>query len=528
MKTIRDPNQQRLFNPFEGVISEVGWKQINSGWQAMFRDVLLEQMPVQRIGSAMSENQGAPSAELHAMIGLIMIRELFGWTVPQAHEAILFRADIQYALNLEPGVEIAQRTIERYLHKMQNDEEISDEIFTRVTDTVISAMEVKVKKQRLDSTHVLSDMAVLGRSRMMGVALRRFFHKLEKHHADLFAQVPQDIRTRYCKQSDSRIFADANTAEKRRVTLQQVGEDMLAVLSLFARHKPVCEWKTYRLLKTIFDQQCKVREEFVEICKKTGGNVIQNPSDPDATYDGHKGAGYQVQICETTNEDEDPNFITSATVETAVTSDSDAVEQTLADLEQRGHLPEEMTADSGYGSHENVEAAKNSSVTLTAPVPGGKAFDASEVGYDQFELNDANEVVACPAGHAPESTRYNKKNNHVWAKMDATACNECPLVGYCRVQKNKDTDEANGRVQFRLDAPEAARRRRHEQTAEFRDSYRWRSGIEGTNSCLKRRLGLGRLRVRGMKAVKLSVMLKLAAWNILRATALRKKRLAAA
>ena len=126
MKTINDPAQQRLFDPFEGVISRTGWKQIENGWQSLFRDVLLEQMPVQRIAADMSDSAGRPSAELHSMIGLILIRELYGWTVPQAHEAILFRADIQYALNLEPGVDITQRTIERDLQKMQNDEQLSE------------------------------------------------------------------------------------------------------------------------------------------------------------------------------------------------------------------------------------------------------------------------------------------------------------------------------------------------------------------------------------------------------------------
>ncbi len=77
----------------------------------------------------------------------------------------------------------------------------------------------------------------------------------------------------------------------------------------------------------------------------------------------------------------------------------------------------------------------------------------------------------------------------------------------------------------RLVQPVPATRRRHEQTPEFRDSYHWRSGIESTNSSLKRRLGLGRLRVRGMQAVPLTIYLKLASWNLLRAVALRALRL---
>ncbi|MEL7496228.1 MAG: transposase [Planctomycetota bacterium] len=92
------------------------------------------------------------------------------------------------------------------------------------------------------------------------------------------------------------------------------------------------------------------------------------------------------------------------------------------------------------------------------------------------------------------------------------------------MQRNKKTGKPNGRIQFRSDALRAAQRRRHEQSDEFRDRYRWRSGIEATNSCLKRALRMARLRVRGKSAVKTAILLKLAGWNILRAVAMRTSR----
>lgn len=524
MKTIRKPSQQRLFDPFEGVIGEAGRKQIANGWQSLFREALLEQMPVEKISQDMSDVAGRPTFELHAIIGLLLIRDFQGWTVPETHEAILFRSDIQYALNLEPGIDITQRTIERYLARMQQDETISEEIFVRVTDTLLRSMEVNVKKQRLDSTHVLSDMSNLGRARMIGLGLKRLFTKVEKHDAELLNRFSDELLKRYRKQSDAKVFGDARTTEKRQVALQQAAEDLLVVLTELGQVEPICDWDLFLQLQLIFDQQCELREEFVEVRKKTGGNVILNVSDPDATYCGNKGPGYQVQISETFNEEGQPNFITSAEVETAVQSDADAVADVVADLKERELLPEKLLADAGYGSDANVELAEQAGVTLVAPVPGGKKYDAEEIGYDQFELNEAQEVVACPAGHAPKSTHYNAKLDHVWAQMDAAVCQACPLFEHCKVQRNKQTGQANGRVQFRSDAPRAARRRKQEQTDEFRDLYRWRSGIESTNSSLKRAMGLARLRVRGFRAVKTAILLKLSGWNLLRAVVMRKIR----
>jgi len=51
-----------------------------------------------------------------------------------------------------------------------------------------------------------------------------------------------------------------------------------------------------------------------------------------------------------------------------------------------------------------------------------------------------------------------------------------------------------------------------------------RSGIESTNSGLKNRLGMGRLRVRGRPGVYRVIQHKIAGWNVLRASALAKMR----
>ncbi len=44
---------------------------------------------------------------------------------------------------------------------------------------------------------------------------------------------------------------------------------------------------------------------------------MQNPSDPGASYDGHKGPGYQAQIAETCNPQNEAQLITCAIPQTA-------------------------------------------------------------------------------------------------------------------------------------------------------------------------------------------------------------------
>ena len=59
-------------------------------------------------------------------------------------------------------------------------------------------------------------------------------------------------------------------------------------------------------------------------------------------------------------------------------------------------------------------------------------------------------------------------------------------------------------------------RRQYQTTSEFCEEYANRAGIEATNSEIKRRHGLGRLRVRGRPRVKLAVVLKTVACNFKR------------
>ena len=105
-----NPRQNRLFDPFEGVISPVGRRIIQEGWQGVFRHVLLELMPVGDLSQHFSDSLGAPTKELFSMAGLVFLADFWGWKAQDAIEAYIFRSDVQYALNLEPGAWILSFT----------------------------------------------------------------------------------------------------------------------------------------------------------------------------------------------------------------------------------------------------------------------------------------------------------------------------------------------------------------------------------------------------------------------------------
>jgi len=272
-----------------------------------------------------------------------------------------------------------------------------------------------------------------------------------------------------------------------------------------------------------FYEQCEVHEEKVCVKKKTGGNVIQNPSDLDATYDGHKGPGYQVQISETCHPDNEVQLITCALPQTAVEPDSTATSEVLDSLEESELLPREMFADTHYCSDENIQAAANRGVELVGPVQCGSLVDkdVDHLNIDDFNVDkQTEEVVCCPAGHKPASSIHDKQTGRTKTVMPSSACSQCEFRKECPVEKCRDGYCLYHTAKQRR----LAGRRREEATDVFRYRYRIRGGIEGTNSGLKRRTGLGQLRVRGKPAVFHSILLKITGWNILRASVCAKMR----
>ncbi|MBU0482867.1 MAG: transposase [Proteobacteria bacterium] len=523
MRRIVNPQQNRLFDSFNPVLTAQTQRLLLDDWPGVFRHVILELMPVEQLGSHLHATMGRPSKELYSMAGLLLLMELMDWTKQEAMYEYCFNMAVHYALNLEPvAQDLSVRTLERYMVRFE-EEELASKVMHDVSVHLIKLLDIKIDKQRLDSTHVFSNMASFGRTRLMGVAIKRFLTHLKRHDPKAYELLDEPLRTRYAPGVNQLFGAIGKDNESRRLLRQQVAEDMYLLIRRFADTAEHSGRDTYKSMERIFYEQCEVHEEKVCVKKKTGGNVMQNPSDPGATYDGHKGPGYQVQLSETCHPDNEVQLITCALPQTAVEPDSTATSEVLDYLDEFELLPQEMFVDTHYCSDENVQNAAARGVELVGPTPPGSGGpkDTDQLNIDDFDIDgETEEVICCPAGHQPESSVHDKQTAKTRTIMPESACGQCEYVNECPIKK--------GRHGYQLDHTAKERRlasrRREESTEVFRERYRIRGGIEGTNSGLKRRTGLGRLRVRGQPRVFRSILLKVAGWNILRAAACAKMR----
>jgi len=515
MRHTVNPRQTHLFDPFLDIFSPAAIRRIEGGWQGVFRHVILELMPVDALAGEFSDKMGTPTKELYSMAGLLLIKEFQDWSATRAADAYLFDASVQYALNLEPcGQSMCERTIERY-EKIFVNNDLASQTMDRVTEALVEALDLDVSRQRLDSTHVFSDMAVFGRTRMMGVTIKRFLTQVKRHNRESYDALPEALRGRYAP-SPGMMFGDvAKDTVSRRKLRQEVAEDMRFLVERFADNALVNGRTTYKALAKVFEEQCEVVEDKVSVKDHPGNDITQNPSDPDATRDGHKGPGYQAQIAETCGEENEAQLITLVIPQTAAADDRDAMPEVLDKLDASGLLPETLYADTHYGSDASEQQCAERNVDLQSPVAGKQSGDAVHaLNVDDFVVDEATETIErCPAGHEPIRSEHDAESGKTRTEMPATACSTCAQFDECPVRRVRDRYLLDHTAKERR----LAARRREQATDAFKESYQIRAGIESTNGGLKRRLGLGRLNCRGRPKVFHKIVMKVCGWNILRA-----------
>ena len=527
-----------MFDPFDFLDSKRRTL-LGSTWAVIFRDEILSELPVELLKATYHDFMGCPTKELHAMLGLMIIQQMEDLSDEEAARQYAFNIQWHYALNITGNSDKACYICPKTIWTMRNQlsEPVLDKkgktlpkngydvIFETVADKLAKVFSVDVTKQRLDSTHIFSNMRHLGRIGLFTETIEKFLVNLKRHNRELFLSLGDEIINRYLPQKGAEVFSLVKPTESAK-TLEIVAADLFSITERFTDNKAVVSMTTYQLMLRVLKEQCMVTEDTetktkkveVKKNKEVPSDSLQNPSDPDATYDAHKGKGYQVQIMETYSTDDENKgliLITHAKVEQAHESDAHALLPAIADTKERDLAPTQLLADTLYGGDDNVETAKAQGVEVIAPVMGRNS--KKELSLSDFTLSEEGEVAACPKGDKPDEIKA--VNDKQRAFFDRSACAVCPLNENCPVKMTK----TKSYIEYDEKLIRLSKRRAHEKTDEFMNVYRHRAGIEGTNSFVKRKTGVEKLRVRGKTAVSFAVSMKLTGINILRASAFKNR-----
>jgi hypothetical protein len=527
MIRIKDHKQTELFDPWS-YLSPKRRKLLDQSWAGLFKTVILCELPVSKLARFFTDGFGRPTKELHTVLGALVLQQSLDLDDQETIHQLAFNIQWHYALNITEESDSAKYISPKTLWNMRNiavENGLEAILFEDITAKLADVFNVNTDKQRLDSVHIKSNMRRLGRIGIFSKSMHKFLVNLKRGYKQQFETVDKAIIDKYLSEKALGCFSMVKPSESNK-TLNSVARDLFHLVEQFKDCEQVMAMHSYKLLERVLKEQCldvsdDKKAVAVKAPKEIASDSLQNPSDPDATFSGHKGQGYQLQIMETYTDSEDKeiksktlNLITHVEVEKACDSDAQALIPAIESTKKRGFCPTELNADALYGSDENHEAAKSMGVALTAPVYGNPGKSA--VSLSEFDFSKTGHVLLCPQGQKPLIIK--KKKTRFTQGFSCETCAKCPLVDDCPVEPGKK----HYYLRYEEKAMRIAKRRAIEQTAEFKDRYRWRAGIEAAISELDRRTGVKRLRVRGFKAVRFSATLKAIGVNLFRAAAVRR------
>jgi hypothetical protein len=527
MIKVKNPNQLNIFDPWD-FLTPKRRQMLDAGWPGLFREHILPSIPVNKVGKYFNATFGRPTKELYSMLGALILQQTFDLTDEETIQQHAFNIQWHYSLNISEETDDAKYISLKTLWNNRNivaQNNLENDIFKAGTDKLAQVFNVNIDKQRIDSVHIKSNMRRLGRIGIFSESIHKFLVNLKRGNQDQLDTIDEKVVDRYLSKNGLGCFSRVKPSESRK-TLTEVSKDLFDLVQQFKNRPEVAAMYSYKLLERVLKEHCNLTDDKdnpVELKKpkEIASDSLQNPSDPDATYSGHKGQGYQVQIMETFCDDEEKkeetlNLITHVEVEPAHNSDANALIPAIESTERQNLKPKELTADALYGSDDNCERAKEHDVELIAPTMG--SVDKDKLTITDFQFSEKGEVVACPQGNAPAKVKKRKRVSIGFASHD---CRNCPELSRCPVKKGgkyyylRFTDK-----EIRI-----AKRRIYEQSDKFKDRYRWRAGVEATMSEYDRRTGVKHLRVRGLKAVRFCATLKALGVNIFRAAAVRLARM---
>jgi hypothetical protein len=518
---VKDHKQVDMFNPFEAL----GPKRLallESSWAHLFREEILHRLPVHKLFPHFDDLKGRPTKELYAMLGIVLLQQMEDLTDEETVHQFAFNIMWHYALNVTDPADVSSYVSPRTLWGMREKVArlgLEQSLFENVTDALKKLFDLDPSRQRLDSVHIFSNMAHLGRIRLFVRTIRKFLTNLRRHHGASY-QALGELASRYEEKNDGQFAVKPSESSR---TLQQLGNDCFALVERFKGQEEIASMASYKLLVRLFHEQCvleKASDDATHVVVKPNKQVpsdsLQNPSDPDAGYCGHKGKGYQAQVMETYSPDKSqPDLITHIKLEAACESDANALLPAIEDAAERELAPSELLADSLYGSDDNLETAKERGVEVVSPAMGSAPQGMS---LADFTFSGTDEMTACPQGQSPQRVKTGKKGGQI-VHFDKVVCDSCPHQSDCPVKRGK----RSATLHYDAKALRLARRRAREKTHAFGETYRFRAGVEATMSDLDRTTAIKNLRVRGMPQVRLAVILKATGLNILRATAFKNR-----
>lgn len=286
-------------------------KALNGSWAKYFADEIFPYIDEEPFRVLYSEKGSRPNTPVNVCVAALIIKELQGVSDEEMAPNLMLDQRYQLAMYTTSCAEqpLSDKTLQRFRNRCakyleETGIDLIHDCITALADRIREALGLSGRLRRMDSLMIAANIKRLNRMQLLYTCVRNLVKRDEK----LGLEIPEQ-RQHYLNSSDyNRVFYYANSDENAG-ELERILEDAADLLACTAAEHQ--ESNEYVMLKRCMEEQTTTDEESGELrlrTKEDGGmhsGILQNPSDPDATYRekaGKSHRGYVANVEETAGE----------------------------------------------------------------------------------------------------------------------------------------------------------------------------------------------------------------------------------
>lgn len=481
-----------------------------------FKEVISPLMDESDFEDMYCQDNGRPpiSPKLLAMVLLLQFHK--NLSDREMERACMYDIEVKYAL----GLKLNERPFdhsslgdfrERLLNHGQS-KLIFDKILNKlVEDGLIQRDEI----QRIDSTHVIADIAIPTIIVLVKKGVREILKPLKGQKPKAYDKITGQIDMKeYSREAVNNADEGRLDIEKRKRKLVFIVQDARIVL------KEVEEIKVNRELRRRVDMLKRILQENV---KETEGKVeereykdkmpdlLVSPIDEDARY-GKKSAtkrfmGYKASITESVEK----HFITNVDVMAGNKHDGTPMVKMVVEQKLNGLLPKKLIGDAAYSDGIYRKFLSDNGTKMVAPLRQGNPATKKVYPKSMFPFDEKTQTLTCPQGVKASSFSVDHRQRLKHFHFPMSVCNKCSVQKQCT-----NAQEGRRTVGISMFNKELRDAEVYNTTDEFKTDMKLRPAIEGKLSELVRYHGLRRARYRGLIKVQLQGYFTAAVVNIKR------------
>lgn len=498
-----------------GFLSERKRRILDKSWAKPFSDIIFSNIDEMMFAPLYSEKSNSrPNAPVNVIVGALILKELNGLTDDEIIEECEFDFRYQYALHTTSyeNQPISDRTFSRFrernaAYELTTGIDLIHDCITSLSGQILKFMEIDPSIKRMDSMMIGSNIRKMGRVELLYTCIANLVKELSRDgHYDLI----DNLRDYENPNNRNRVvYHDQSTSNNDK--LQKLIDDATDLL-------PKCKEEyedtdDYQLLLRAISEQTKDDGAGKRIPKaKDDGmspDILQNPSDPDATYRfkaGKSYKGYSANIVETV--DEKGSVVTDYQYDVNTRSDASFIKEYIenADITDKTVT---LITDGAYASEENQQLAAEKNIgLLTTGLLGRKP----RAIFGKFDIDEESKTVkSCPNGNVPKSGSYIQQTDSVRVSFYRHQCEGCPYQSECNPKLRTRTAT--------MLIPLKSRRRILESSEIMDDDTREligriRNGVETVPSTIRNKYLVDKMPVRGKLRTKQFFGFKVAALNV--------------